>query len=72
MATRWRDLSDKEKGFFGGDKSTFQTALGRAADAGADLNRARSIEDYIVKPKPKPSLLLLLLLLLLLHHSKKP
>ena len=55
MATRWRDLSDKEKGFFGGDKSTFQTALGRAADAGADLNRARSIEDYIVKPKPKPS-----------------
>ena len=55
MATRWRDLSDKEKGFFGGDKSTFQTALGRAADAGADLNRARSIEDYIPKSKPSPS-----------------
>ena len=39
----WRDLSDKEKGFFGGSKSIFQAAKAAAKAGGGDINRSRSI-----------------------------
>ena len=34
----WRDLSDKEKGFFGGSKSIFQAAKAAAKAGGGDIN----------------------------------
>lgn len=43
----WGSLSDKEKAYFGGSKTTFQAAR-RAADAGGgDISRAKSIRDFV-------------------------
>ena len=52
---RWRDLSDKEKKMFGGSKSTFQAAKEAARAGGGDVNRSKSIRNFIPKASPAPS-----------------
>jgi len=52
---RWRDLSDNEKKMFGGSKSTFQAAKEAARAGGGDVNRSKSIRNFIPKASPAPS-----------------
>ena len=55
MAEKWKNLSDKEKSFFGGDKDTFKAAFAAAEKGGGDVNRSKSIRDFIPTASPAPS-----------------
>ena len=55
MAEKWKNLSDKEKSYFGGDKDTFKAAFAAAEKGGGDVNRSKSIRDFIPKASPAPS-----------------
>ena len=43
----WGSLSDKEKAYFGGSKTTFQAARRAAKEGGGDISRAKSIRDFV-------------------------
>ncbi len=51
----WGSLSDKEKAYFGGSKTTFQAARNAAKAGGGDISRAKSIRDFVPKSSPAPS-----------------